>query len=149
MSSDYEFHDSKIFSDFPEILQTTLPHEEAKADIPPEEDVEDRRRSASRSSKIQTSIVKARPSFKGRLTHLNGKAGDGPQMLRAHKDVTNSEEKIKLLQARINVLERKEDQAWKRMHAMEVRAGYIEAAKVKQVNGISVSIKKQLTLQIS
>ena len=142
MSSEYEFHDSKIFSDFPELLQTTLPHQETKADIPPEEDIEDRRRSASRSSKIQTSIVKARPSFKGRLNHLEGsKAADGRQMLRAHKEVTNSEEKIKLLQARINVLERKEEQSWKRMHAMQVRAGYIEAAKVKQVNGISVSAK--------
>lgn len=141
MSSEYEFHDSKIFSDFPELLQTTIPHEEPKADIPPEDDIEDRRRSTSRSSKIQVSIVKVRPSFKGRLTHIDGKAGDGRVMLRAHKEVTNSEEKIKLLQARINVLERKEEQSWKRMHAMQVRAGYIEAAKVKQVNGVSVSVK--------
>jgi len=83
------------------------------------------------------------------LTHLDGMAADGRQMLRAHKDVTNSEEKIKLLQARINVLERKEEQSRKRMHAMEVRAGYIEAAKVKQVNGISVKSKKANYLDLT
>lgn len=101
----------------------------------------------------QTPSGMKRPAYRGsistqfyRRTEKSAYVEDGNQMFKANRDISETEEKLKMLQARINLLQRKDQEASARLAQSVEKLRASQQSVISSQSMVNVSRRPIITL---